>query len=294
MTQTLLREQLGFRGLTITDALDMKGVSAHFPVGEIHTRALLAGNDILLFCVDVPAAIGAIEEAVAAGQIDQAEIDARCRRQLAAKARLVDRLLPDEAGLPAALFTPQTQALQQQLAAAALTLLRNDAQVLPLRPGVRIATLACQIGNQGTDARAHHQLTGGQYAQAGGQTRFQEMLPGVAHYSLHAGCTADELAAVEAALAQADVWLLCVHGLGIKAHDQFGIGAADVALLDRLAMLQPALLLFGNPYALRRLGQVAALPTQVLLYQDSPETQAAAAAFVLGQAGASGRLPVRL
>ncbi len=58
----LLKEELGFKGLTITDALNMKGVTKYFKSGELEVRALLADNDILLFSENVPKAIRAIEK----------------------------------------------------------------------------------------------------------------------------------------------------------------------------------------------------------------------------------------
>src|SRR5690606_8071010 len=81
----LLKDSLGFKGLIFTDALNMKGVSSYYKPGEVDVKAILAGNDVLLFPEDVPAGIKKIKEAIAIGQITQAEIDERCLKILLAK-----------------------------------------------------------------------------------------------------------------------------------------------------------------------------------------------------------------
>ena len=74
----ILKDSLGFKGLVFTDALNMKGVAKYYQPGEVDVRAVMAGNDILLFPEDVPVAIAKIKAAIAKGQISQAEIDQSC------------------------------------------------------------------------------------------------------------------------------------------------------------------------------------------------------------------------
>ena len=74
----LLRKEMGFEGLIVTDALNMKGVSAQFEPGDVELQALLAGNDILLFAEDVPKAVRLIKEAIEDGTIDEKEINRHC------------------------------------------------------------------------------------------------------------------------------------------------------------------------------------------------------------------------
>ena len=71
----LLKQEMGFTGITITDALNMKGVSKFYAPGIVDVKALLAGNDVLLFAEDVPKAIEEIKKAIAKGKITQKEID---------------------------------------------------------------------------------------------------------------------------------------------------------------------------------------------------------------------------
>ncbi|HSJ11173.1 MAG TPA: glycoside hydrolase family 3 N-terminal domain-containing protein, partial [Gillisia sp.] len=82
---SLLKDELGFQGLTVTDAMNMKGVTEGNEPGVVDKDAILAGNDLLEFTEDVPKAIQEIRKAIRQGLISQAEIDRRCRKILAVK-----------------------------------------------------------------------------------------------------------------------------------------------------------------------------------------------------------------
>jgi beta-glucosidase-like glycosyl hydrolase len=81
----LLKRKLDFDGLVFTDALNMKGVSKFYQPGELDVKALIAGNDVLLFSEDVPKAIQEIKAAIARGELSQNDIDERCKKILRAK-----------------------------------------------------------------------------------------------------------------------------------------------------------------------------------------------------------------
>lgn len=82
----VLRGELGFTGLVITDALDMKGVTSLYEPGDAELRAFLAGNDILLVPTDVPKAVDLIERAIKEGRVSEQNLDARVRKIMATKA----------------------------------------------------------------------------------------------------------------------------------------------------------------------------------------------------------------
>lgn len=81
----LLRKEMGFEGIIITDALNMKGVADLYPPGEVAARALLAGNDILLFVENVPASMAKIKEHLLDSSLTWAQIERSCKRVLLAK-----------------------------------------------------------------------------------------------------------------------------------------------------------------------------------------------------------------
>ena len=302
MIQGLLRQQLGFRGLVVTDALDMQGVAAHFSAAEIAARAALAGNDLLLFCVDVPGAIAAIEALVEAGKLTQAEIDERVRRQLMAKAWLG---LGDPAAVipsppPEPLHRPEGLALRQRLAQEAITLIRDEAARLPLAPGLKVATVVLEAGEAGPEDLAHHSLSGGRAQEGSGAlTPFQAALD-QAYPATHFRLQPDRLPATRLKgwldrLQPYDLCILLVQGLAVKARDRFGISDAYQTWLAALTAGLPTVVVhLANPYALRHLPGVNAAGTLLMAYQDLPELQGAAAAVVLGHIPARGKLPVVL
>jgi beta-glucosidase-like glycosyl hydrolase/CubicO group peptidase (beta-lactamase class C family) len=81
----LLINELGFKGLTITDAMDMQAISNYFPRGESNVRAILAGNDMLCLPGEIGASIDKIKQAIEEGRISETEINKRVRKILAAK-----------------------------------------------------------------------------------------------------------------------------------------------------------------------------------------------------------------
>ena len=121
----LLRQDLGFTGLSITDALNMKGVSEAYSPGLVDLKALLAGNDILLFSSDVAKAIEEIKNAIEDNQITQKEIDDRCKKVLMAKKWMgLDKYKPvDIASLDTVLVIKDTELLDKKLVKSSLTLL---------------------------------------------------------------------------------------------------------------------------------------------------------------------------
>src|SRR5205814_2871044 len=81
----LLRNQLGYQGLTFTDALEMQGVKKYFPDGEASVQSVIAGNDMLCLPGDVPASIKKIKEAIDSGKLSWADIEMHCKKVLKAK-----------------------------------------------------------------------------------------------------------------------------------------------------------------------------------------------------------------
>jgi beta-N-acetylhexosaminidase len=130
----VLRDEMKFRGLIVTDALDMGGVTSRYPPGEAAVRSVEAGADVLLMPPVPDAAMAGLEDAVRSGRISQKRIDASVRRILAAKARLgLDRRrLVDVARLNEKFGLPSYDAQAQSIADRGVTLLRDAPGLLPL------------------------------------------------------------------------------------------------------------------------------------------------------------------
>ncbi len=120
---TLLREELNYQGLVFTDALNMKGVSESNAPGMLEERALLAGNDVLLFSQDMPLAVEHLEKAIAEGRIKQSIVDAAVRRILRAKYWLLHNvnLIPERGNLVEDLNDSNSAVLHARILQRALT-----------------------------------------------------------------------------------------------------------------------------------------------------------------------------
>ncbi|MGB7494936.1 MAG: glycoside hydrolase family 3 N-terminal domain-containing protein [Candidatus Acidiferrum sp.] len=130
----LLRKQLGFQGLVITDALDMGGITVRYAPGDAAVRAFLAGADALLMPPVPDAAYHAVLDAVESGQISQERLDSSLRRILQAKARLglnKNRLVNVD-NLNEKFGRTDWQEVAQQISDRGITLLRDQQHLLPL------------------------------------------------------------------------------------------------------------------------------------------------------------------
>lgn len=140
LVDDLLRRDLGFDGLVVTDAFDMGGLSEHFDAGEAAVRAIVAGQDQVMLSPNTDAAIAAVKAAVASGRIAESRIDESVRRILAAK-EIAGAPRPDLDAIFRTVDASEHRAAAANVAQHSITLLR-DAGVLPLRAAVRLITIA--------------------------------------------------------------------------------------------------------------------------------------------------------
>jgi len=136
----LLKQQMGFQGLVVTDALDMGGLmrlyaGAANPSGAAAVAAVKAGNDVVLIPADVDGAFSGLLKAVNSGEIPEAQIDGSVLKILRAKASvgLNKARLVDIEALSRIVAQPANLAAGQRMADAAVTLVRDDGQVLPIK-----------------------------------------------------------------------------------------------------------------------------------------------------------------
>jgi beta-N-acetylhexosaminidase len=133
----LLEKQLGFKGIVVTDALDMAGLTHLFAnnIGRAVVEAFKAGNDLLLMPADFPASYNAMVQAVQSGEISRERLDRSVLKILRTKASLglQDARMVDVKALADLVGKPANLAFGQQVADAAVTLVRDNGKVLPLK-----------------------------------------------------------------------------------------------------------------------------------------------------------------
>ncbi len=275
----LLQDSLGFKGLIFTDALNMKGVASYYEPGEVDVKAILAGNDVLLFPEDVPVGIKKIKEAIAKGKITQAEIDARCLKILRAKewAQLdcyqpieIDNLIQD-------LNTYSYQALNRQLTKSSLTLLKNDRDILPL-----------------TKLRDHKTV----YLNIGGTSpnRFSETMDLYAQVDMiqiPRSLSKNEEKQLIEACAPYDQIIIGFHRTNNTPARNFGITRQSIAIYQLLSESHDIInVLFGNPYVLDGFGKLDSTRAILVAYEDNDLTQEEAAQAIFGGLIPAGKLPI--
>jgi beta-N-acetylhexosaminidase len=135
----LLKNQLGFKGIVVTDALDMAGLGGLYArnPGRAAVDAFKAGNDVLTMPADLDASYRAMMDAVRTGEIGQERLDASVLKILRAKASLglEKNRLVDVAAIPRLVGSPENSAVGQRISDASITLVRDNGKLLPLKEG---------------------------------------------------------------------------------------------------------------------------------------------------------------
>jgi beta-N-acetylhexosaminidase len=283
----ILRGDLRFDGIVTTDALDMSGLTIYFTPGESAVRALEAGADMLLKPSDADATVRGVRDAVRSGRLTEKRIEESARRILAAKYDLgltKQRVAPLEQ-IDTVVSTANANRLAQEIAEHAITLVRDDAHLLPavnLPANARVFVLSV---TNGEDRLWIAQPFMSALARAGRKMD---------------GAVLDERSSekeVDKALERAKGADLVVAALyGRVRTGQSNSGAlpdAGKRALDKLISRKEPLvgISFGNPYLL---GSFPDLKTYVVAYGDMPSLQTAAARAIFGEIDVTGRLPISL
>ncbi|WP_439883548.1 glycoside hydrolase family 3 N-terminal domain-containing protein [Pontibacter sp. MBLB2868] len=276
----LLKKELNFKGLVFTDALNMQGVAKFYPPGIVDVKALLAGNDVLLNTMDVKTTIAEVKKAIANGEITQEEVDARCRKVLAAKQWVgLDNWEPIETEhLIEDLNNPQAQYLNRELVEASLTLLRNKNNILPIRSLDTLKVAALAIGtNKETDFQR-------------GLARYTK----VDTFFLSPNSSLSELLELKRKLQAYNLVIAGVHRLNLKAgSSNFGVTAEMNLFLKDLIRSKPTIVgVFGNVYSLAEFEDLKNADAVLAAYQETALTQDVASQMIFGGVGAKGKLPV--
>ena len=280
----LLKNDLNFKGLVFTDALNMKGVSKYYAPGVVDVKALLAGNDVLLFAEDVPTAIVAIKAAINKGEISQEEIDKRCKKILVAKQWLgLNKFKPVELkNLYQDLNTVSAELINRKLTEASLTLLSNKNNLIPL---MRLDTL--KIAS----------LTIGNYTPSG-QNIFQNTLSlysSVEHFGLAQDATKEAADAAMKQLSKYNLIIININGTTNNPHKNFGLKPIVMETINQLKRKSKVVVsVFANPYALGKLKGIEAVDGLLLSYEENEFSQSLAAQLIFGGVAATGKLPISI
>ncbi|AVF47887.1 glycoside hydrolase [Elizabethkingia anophelis] len=262
----LLKKKFGYKGLIITDALNMGAVASRYKAGELDKKAFAAGNDIMLFSQGVSEGKKLIQEAIDSGEIPQSRIEESVKKILLTKYYL---------GLPnfkkistnninSDLNNESHAQLSEKLYANALTLLKNDQQLLPLQKNETVyyvpleeapyKTFASELGNNiNLIVKKANEIN-----------------------SIPSGAKV----------------IVGFHKDNSTAYKPYKISAASKAVLSKLSGNTKVILdVFGSPYALMDI-DIQNIPAVLVSYENNEYSQKAAAKAFTGQTKINGRLPV--
>ena len=275
----LMRNELGYQGLTFTDALEMQGVKKYFPDGEASVQSIIAGNDMLCLPGDVPQSIAKIKEAIEAKKISWADIEMHCKKVLMAKYQYgLASLQPINTDNLTADLNSKVPAMSRLVAENAITLLaKKDNSFFPLaveknnKPGA-VAYLA--VGSKNESAVTRRMAA--------------DYKAGIFYFDYNQNDSV--VISLVKELSSYKKIVIGIHNLNRAPANNFGISAQAVSLVNQLQQKNNAVtLLFANAYAVKNFCDAKNL---VVCYEDDSIIQNTAIDLLQGKLPYKGALPV--
>ncbi len=302
----LLKNQLGFKGIVVTDALDMAALTRQYApnIGRAAVDAFKAGNDVLLIPADLDASYRAMVEAVRSGEISQAQLDASVLKILRAKASLSlhkTRLVNVDA-LTTLVGKPENLALGQQIADDAVTLVRDNGKLLPMKSnGTAKPVLPYQKVVEVRDAVVAIMFSDDMRTEAGRALERELRLRVPDAHVIYvdpraaAAMTDDVLKAVaNAQTVIAAVYEVPVPGRVADATNTIGLSDAGEVLLQKVlgqAAEKTVVVAMGNPYLAQ---DFPAVQNYLCSFSNATVSEISAVKALFGEIPIRGHLPVSI
>ena len=278
----LLRDELGFKGLIVTDALEMQGIAALYSQGDMAVRAVEAGADVLLMPSDPEACIRALIAAVKSGRISRQRIDASAGRIMAAKQRLglFRSRLQSPDGISDNLGDPRMDQLAQDIADRAVTLVKDEKHLFPIPNEDGVCLVVMEEG---------------QFSQRGETltSALRRNLRDLKVYIADPAMPDDVLSAIAADSSHckqiyAAAFVTVAANRGSVALEG-GLNGFMKALEH--GTVPVALIALGNPYLLRDFPDVG---SYAATFSTTTTSETAAAKAILGEIPITGKMPVSI
>src|SRR6056300_1186389 len=281
--QEILRDSWGYEGLVITDALNMKGAAAFAPPGELELAAFSAGNDVLLFPMDVPKATKAFQNALATDKITMESIDERVRRILVAKSncRAYTDWLEAKKSADPTLITSDHGSFERDYnnQRVSFNLIRNAATLLE--------TGSASFPIKNLEQNFLH-IAIGDFESAGTVKQYLDRYKEMPH---HHGVDVDDRE-----MASKDAFVVSFHQNVKNPWKRYKLEPWEQEFLKRLSATgKPVYLLhFANPYGVLTYPNLGENVRILLLYENDEYAQLLAPQFLFGARKTKGTLPVDL
>lgn len=278
----ILHKELGFKGLTVTDAMSMSGLTQYFNQDEAAVRAVLAGSDILEKPIDADSALKGLREGVNSGRISMERLNESVRKQLAWKYELglfKNKITPIDA-IDKIVSNQEMRSLNDEIAKNAITLVKKQDGVLPLQKGKKAVVLTLTNGEDRGFVGNNFVSTLRGLGLEAERVVFDER------------STTEEMNAALAKIKKADVIIVGLFArVRSGAKNSIGLPEKGVTVLqEAFKSNKPVVSVsFGNPYFLKSLPE---MKTYIAAYGDMQSLQKAAANSIMGTSDFVGKLPI--
>jgi beta-N-acetylhexosaminidase len=275
-----LKDSLGFKGLVVSDAMEMKGVVKYFPDGEADVRAFLAGNDIIELSQNSARAIKLIRRAVRRDEISADEFETRIKKILAAKywAGLNDYRPTSITHLVEDLNRPSEQELVQQLSNAAVTILKGDAASVQLNPFEKTAIVSIGVEQH---------------------TVFQRDLaawyPNCKFFNVGKGQPANDLVNLLEMLKKYPQLFISINDTRARPASKLDYSdGVKIFITQLVALKNTVTCVFANAYTIAGLPGIENSGALLACYQMSDDLQRSAVKVITRRLNPTGKLPVNV
>ncbi|MDO8952149.1 MAG: glycoside hydrolase family 3 N-terminal domain-containing protein, partial [Draconibacterium sp.] len=273
-----LKNEIGFKGFIVTDAINMKGVRRD--KGNAELEALIAGNDRIEFVPDLQKAIQSIKSAINEGKLTIAEINEKCITVLALKRWVnLNEYKPAEIkNLTTRLNSPSFEVTNRKLIKGSLTVLKNNG-ILPVQglDTLKIASLI--IGSNDISP-------------------FQQMLEKytqIDHFTLSKNATENDWLKIRTKLKNYNLVISGIQGINIYPANKYGITEIQRKAVGEIVQEKNSVfVLFGNVYSIKHFETIHHSNGLIVAYQNTPLIQELAAQLIFGAFDATGKLPVTI
>lgn len=274
----VLRDELGFGGLVFTDAMDMAAIARRHSAGEAAVRAIEAGADVILMPPNVAQAVDGVVDAVEAGRLSEARIDASVRRILSTKEMLGlhDERYVSLEKIYDVVGIPEHTAIADRIAEGSITLLKNRGNLIPLN-GTRSAQVLSVTFRRSSDI-----LAGRHFNRV-----LRETYPRLSAIELDSDADEEEYAEVLRRARGRALVVVSTYSNYAGAVDARAQLAEFIQDLGRLGVPH-VVISFGNPYLISSFPDTQAY---MLAWNGSEASQRAAAGALLGRFEITGRVP---
>jgi beta-N-acetylhexosaminidase len=280
----LLRKELGFKGIIVTDAMNMGGITASYSAEEAAIRAVQAGADMILLPPGPHGVIDALIQAVRSGQIPSSSIDASVKRILEAKARLglhKNRLV-EEDSLATIVASKEYLELAARMFENSITLVKNEGNILPLS-GENLKIAVFSLSSDPGDYFA-------------GRTFIKEIekrCPQAVSFYADPYTGQEYIQEGVAKAQEADTVIFALFSSPSARKGSVDLDPKHIQLVKDFAHVPAKIIVvsFGSPYFLRHFPEVACY---LCAYRSTDKAQIAAAKALFGEIDIKGKLPVTL